>query len=312
MKVQEIISEAWYTAPLAAVGLTPEKGTKNYRQLASKQKVNLKNYEEKIMPRLGGIGWILKTIGYVAIVAELWAQLDPIDKDYQAGKMSSEDYKVDRQRILGIWTTAALAPWLTKVLRVEKIVNLLVRFVLGVATLGGTVATGGALAPAAITGMAVETAVFLGVQQFLMSDAFKNWVAKHAWALTAAEWIGTPLDAVYDELRGLVTSIPGVDKFVKNPGDTFYQSQKKERDKAHPEMAAKEKDGGAYSSLSSIRSDPNSIVIAGYRVDDGAGGINPMIANGPQVQNAIDLYKNDPTNPDYPAIQKYLKLAKSK
>jgi hypothetical protein len=51
-----------------------------------------------------------------------------------------------------------------------------------------------------------------------------------------------------------------------------------------------------------IRDDPDAVVIAGNRVDDGKGGVNRLIAAGPQVQAAIKLHPNDPM------VQKYFKL----
>jgi hypothetical protein len=171
--------------------------------------------------------------------------------------------------------------------------------VFAIGSLGATAATGGALAPAALASMAVEQAAFSAIQIFLTSDTFKNWAKDY---MTAFATIGYVPDELFNQLRKYVSDLPGMSKIMKNSGKTFYQSQDLNRS---PEVRAKDKsavDDNAYSAMSSIKDDPDAVIIAGQRVDDGKGGVNRLIAAGPQVQAALQLH------PDDPMVQKFKKL----
>ena len=325
MKVTEVISETWYNpmswgtddatlqslhakaAQFTAAGkpapaaLTKQIGSMSTARNAAALTVKATEADAALIAkRMGNMATVAKLLGYFYITVDLYANLNAIEKDYNEGKINSAKYKEAHEAYVGLWVVQALVPWLAKTLRIGRMVNILVRVVLAIATLGGTVASGGALAPAAISGIVVEQAVFTAIQAFLASKMFENWAKDYMFAFAT---IGYIPDELYNQLRGLLSKIPGVNKIMKNPGDTFYQSQEKERNRINPEAGAKDKSSQDPTFAANIKDDPKAIVIAGQRVDDGKGGINPQQAAGPQVQAAIQLH------PDDPMVQKYLRLA---
>ena len=315
MKVYEVITpinEEFSLNPLKW-GATPSKsqlrmaaadikaGTPVWAAKLGVKRLANKQAELAMAERMGPWAALAKLLGFFYITVDLYQNLDELEKAYNEGKVKSDWYKQAHEAYVGMWMVQLMVPWLTRILQVQRIVSILVRVVLAIATLGATAVTGGALAPAALAGIVVEQAVFLGVQGFLTSDMFKNWAKDY---MVAFATIGYVPDELFNQLRAYVSKIPGVDKIMKNPGDTFYQSQDKKRPadvRAKDDSKADTTPNGSM--LANIKDDPTAVVIAGYRVDDGAGGINRIVAAGPQVQAAIKLHPEDPM------VQKFLKLS---
>lgn len=310
MKVYEVISRndtmlaEWSLNPLSWIS----GATANPAEMAAQptwagklgvQRMANAQAEEAMAARMGAVQYIAKVLGFFYITVQLYINLDELEKAYNAGTVNSANYKKAHEAYVGLWMTQLMVPWLVKVLRVQKLVSLLVRVVFAIGSLGATAATGGALAPAALASMAVEQAAFSAIQIFLTSDTFKNWAKDY---MTAFATIGYVPDELFNQLRKYVSDLPGMSKIMKNSGKTFYQSQDLNRS---PEVRAKDKsavDDNAYSAMSSIKDDPDAVIIAGQRVDDGKGGVNRLIAAGPQVQAALQLH------PDDPMVQKFKKL----
>jgi len=310
MKVQEIISEEWSLNPLKwGAKPTPAQlrtaasavrsGTPEWIAKLGVKRLANEAAALKMAERMGPITALAKLLGFFYITVELYQNLEVLERAYNEGKIDSANYKKAHEAYIGLWMTQAMVPWLVKILAVQRIASFLVRAVLAIATLGATAATGGALAPAALAGIVIEQAAFTALQTFLASDTFKNWAKDY---MVAFATIGHIPDELFNQLRGYISEIPGMDKIMKNPGKTFYQSQDLKRS---PDVRAKDKttaDGNAGSIMHDIRDDPDAVVIAGNRVDDGKGGVNRLVAAGPQVQAAIKLHPEDPM------VQKYLKL----
>jgi len=303
MKVQEIISEEWSLNPLNW-GKTPDAdllkaapswaGKLGVRRLANEQAA------AAMEQRMGALSAAAKIIGFFYITVDLYQNLDELEQAYNKGTIQSDKYKTAHEAYVGLWMTQLMVPWLVRILRIEKIVSLLVRFVLAVASMGATAITGGALAPAVLAGVVVEQSVFTGIQYFLTSDTFKNWAKDY---MVAFATIGYIPDELFNQLRGYISKIPGIDKIMKNPGDTFYQSQDKNRP---ADVRAKDKlevDGNAGSVFGSVRDDPTAVIISNLRVDDGNGGVNKAMV-GPDVDAYVRLHPEDPM------VQKFLKLKK--
>jgi hypothetical protein len=261
-----------------------------------------KQAELVMAERMGPWAALAKLLGFFYITVDLYQNLDELEKAYNEGKVKSDWYKQAHEAYIGMWMVQLMVPWLTRILQVQRIVSILVRVVLAIATLGATAVTGGALAPAALAGIVVEQAVFLGVQGFLTSDMFKNWAKDY---MVAFATIGYVPDELFNQLRAYVSKIPGVDKIMKNPGDTFYQSQDKNRPadvRAKDDSKADTTPGGA-SLLKDLRDDPTNIVINGALVGNTkTGEIDKLMVASPTVQSQIKLHPEDPQ------VQKYLKL----
>jgi len=316
MKVYEVITpinEEFSLNPLKW-GATPSKsqlrmaaadvkaGTPVWAAKLGVKRLANKQAELVMAERMGPWAALAKLLGFFYITVDLYQNLDELEKAYNEGKVKSDWYKQAHEAYIGMWMVQLMVPWLTRILQVQRIVSILVRVVLAIATLGATAVTGGALAPAALAGIVVEQAVFLGVQGFLTSDMFKNWAKDY---MVAFATIGYVPDELFNQLRAYVSKIPGVDKIMKNPGDTFYQSQDKKRPadvRAKDDSKADTTPGGA-SLLKDLRDDPTNIVINGALVGNTkTGEIDKLMVASPTVQSQIKLHPEDPQ------VQKYLKL----
>jgi len=292
------------TGQLRSAAADIKAGTPVWAAKLGVKRLANKQAEAAVAERMGpAIGAIAKLAGFFYITVDLYQNLDELERAYNEGKVKSDWYKQAHEAYIGMWMVQLMVPWLTRILQVQRIVSILVRVVLAIATLGATAVTGGALAPAALAGVVVEQAVFLGVQGFLTSETFKNWAKDY---MVAFATVGYVPDELYNQLRAYISKIPGVDKIMKNPGDTFYQSQDKNRPadvRAKDDSKADTTPGGA-SLLKDLRDDPANIVINGALVGNTkTGEIDKLMVASPTVQSQIKLHPEDPQ------VQKYLKLA---
>jgi len=330
MKVYEIIAtqqqleEAWYnplswvsSAPTAAQTALDTKGlsvmaryakakglspgvtaalTKMSQNAAS---VGTAEAGAKLGTMVGKWFYVLKLLGCWAICIELYNNLTQLEKLYMAGDIDSKNYKEAHEAYWGLWTIQMMLPWLTQILRIEKLVAFLIRMIvfIGTAGLAGLSAgvTGGVSIVGAISGMVVEQAVFTAVQAFVMSKAFENWLTAHFFKGLVT--IGTVEEEGVSMLRDLVG--------LKGVGFS-YDKEKAKRDAANPAAAKKEKEYDAATKAALAQDQKNAVVINGVRVDDGQGGIDQLVAAGPMVQGYVG------THPEDPMVQKYLKMKGSK
>jgi hypothetical protein len=244
--------------------------------------------------KLGTMMHLLTLLGAVAITIELYFNWDAIEKQYNAGDLNKAQYKEAHEAYFGLWVIQFMVPWLARVLGIAKILTFLVRVIVGVLTLGSSALTGGATFFASIAGLAIEQAIFTGIQAFMMTKTFETWMAQHFFATLVT--IGTIPDESWNILRGYLTKIPGVDKLVKNPGDDFYTSQDKNRP---DDVRARDTSDDVHRFK-----DDNSIVINGVVVADGKGNIDDYALMGPFVKNYIDLHPQDPAVQKLKALQK--------
>jgi len=331
MKVQEVISEEWSLNPLKwgkdpALASAAKQTKANAAALTAAQKAAasvkgaspavqkalasiakganetaIAASREALSARVGNWTYFLKVMGAIAITAQLYYNFDQLEKRYNAGELNKAQYKEAHEAYFGLWVIQFMVPWLVSILPIAKLMTFFVRVIVGILTLGSTALTGGATFWAAIVGITIEQAIFSGIQAFMMTPTFEKWVAQHFFKPLVA--IGTIPDESWNILRGYLSSIPGIDKLMKNPGDDFYTSQAKNKKQINPAAAEKdEKD--EKGSFGNAMTAPNGIMINGIRVTDEKGQLDDYAMMRPFVTNYIKLHPEDPE------VQKVLALQK--
>ena len=255
-----------------------------------------------LLQKVGNFGYALRILGAIAISVELYYNWDQLEKKYNAGDLNRSQYKEAHEAYFGLWVIQFMAPWLARMLGIAKLLTFLVRIIVGVLTLGSSALTGGATFYASIVGIAIEQAIFTGIQAFMMTKTFENWMAYHFFSTLVT--IGTIPDESWNILRGYLTKIPGVDKLVKNPGDDFYTSQAKNKKEINPAAAARDEEDAKKQTFMNPASAPNAIMINGVRVTDAKGNLDDYAMMRPFVTNYIELHPEDPN------VQKVLALQK--
>jgi len=332
MKVHEIISEEWSLDPRKwgsdpALASTAKQAKANAAALTAAQKAAssvsgaspsvqkalaaiakganetaIAASREALSAKVGNWSHFLTVMGAIAITAQLYYNFDQIEKRYNAGELNRAEYKEAHEAYFGLWVIQFMVPWLVRVLGVAKLLTFFVRVVVGILTLGSTALTGGATFWAAIVGITIEQAIFSGIQAFMMTPTFEKWVAQHFFKPLVV--IGTIPDESWNILRGLLSSIPGIDKLVKNPGDDFYTSQQKNKKQINPAADAAD-DAAEKGSYGGAMTAPNGIMINGVRVTNEKGQLDDYAMMRPFVTSYMK------SHPEDPEVQKVLALQKN-
>jgi len=239
-------------------------------------------------------GFLIKLMGAAYVTNLLRLNLESAEQDY-FNKLSPEDYQRLRQAFIGEWMVQIFIPFLASAVLSSKWVLGISRLIIGILTLGTGIFAG----PGALLGIAIEQAAFTGLQYFLQSDMFRDWAAEHLAIFTL---IGYFPDRAWNELRAMVSALPGFNKIMDNPGKTADENEAEKKKKANPAAAAKDEAEAKAAKDAQDVVDKKSIFIQGTRVTDAKGNLDPNAFRQEQVQWAI---RNKPNDPD---VKKMLAL----
>jgi hypothetical protein len=285
------VSDAW----LKSTGISAEE-LKNIdpnwiKWIQSEGKRNEKTLkaakQAEFVKKVGRWAWFLRAIAAFAATFELYYTLSVLEKDYMDGKLNQYQYQKAREIYWGFWEVTMLVPVIASLARTATLVRWILLAFTFILTLGWSAATGFMAAPAAIAGIAVEASLITAVQAFLMTDQFRNWLSNSFIGPLVLE-AGTITDDTWNQLRKIMSEIPGFNKFMDNVGKTFYDSQATTKAKVNLNAAAKDAElAKKFDTAISPNLAPNAVVINGVRVTDTDGFKNPYAVMDLRVQNYI-------------------------
>jgi len=296
MKVYEIIREA-ATAPPK---LTPaeiktavqsnQKMQQDIIDLYEKLKTDeagKKSGLQKVYERAGKLNWIIKLFSVGLALGELVYLMDVCDEMYIKGDLDPYSFREKRQALITIWMIRTFAPFLAGIVRMAAWVVGVGGFLLQLATLG-TIPVAGI---GSIFAIATETVLFTAISAFLQSKTFELWCAQHVSTLA---YFGYWPEEAYDELRKLFSEIPVINTWMKDQGMGARDHQAQEKKRRNPAGAAADAAAQAKIDADNARIEKNTVRVAGVRVTDQDGYLDPMAYNNPDVQYAIKYTPDDP------------------
>lgn len=262
MKVYEIITEApKAAAPVATsapiIGAPPAGATgKSFWSWGNKALKNSKVkkvIEPKVLAKTQIIsGYVIKPLLVVFRiydqVIDLYEHLSLAEELYANGTIDADRLKRERAWYIGMWEVQVLAPMVARTLMISRVVALVARAIvtLATATLGaaGAIPTGGAAVAGSVAAMVAEQAFFIWLQKWLQSEQAQNFLTEHV--LMPIITMGKVSDNVWDTLTGYYKKAdekkavtPQVPNAVKSgPADTSdYFSSPTGKTQLKPKMS---------------------------------------------------------------------------
>jgi len=256
--------------------------------------------KELWVKHLGNWASILKILQAFEILAETKYRLYVLEQRYLKGELNKQQFADYQKAFLGLAEVQFFAPWLVSILAKTKLVMFLARILFGVATLGVGFFTGGV---AAIMGIALETAVFTALQQFLRSQAFENWMFNHM--LTPLILAGEIPYQSWSILREYLSQIPILGKYIDsggNPGMGYADAMAAKKKEVNPKAAEEDEKVTDFGKINKTNARKNAVVIDGTNIVSPDGTLNDYAFMKLSVQNYISLHPDDPEVKKIPSI----------
>jgi hypothetical protein len=244
--------------------------------------------------KIGNWSYAFKILGVTAISVNLYYNFVNLEDKSRGGELTASQYKEAHEFYWGMWVIQFFAPWLAQALGTAKIVNFLIRLIVGILTLGFSVGTAGVGIFATISALAIEQAVFTAFQAFLMSKTFESWMAQD-FIRPIIVGAGKVPDASWNALRAELSTWPGLDKIFKGKGKDFYQAAADQAPNAKP-------DTGKFGKLNNPNAAANAVVIDGTNIVGPDGKLDDFSFMKPSVQIYIKHNPNDPEVKKIPSI----------
>lgn len=232
--------------------------------------------QRRIDIKMGKWGTLTKTffrvIGLLGPTVQLYMDLENLDEDYKSGEdpnlQTADDLEAARRAAWGVWNIAALASvvWMIKGGRAALWIAKIIRW--GAA--GAGVASGVGAA-AAVAGMIASEALFAAFENFLQSDAGKEWLL-NSFLRPIVMAGGTISEGIWDSLRKMFT------------GSSYYKQ-------ANQGKADADKKKGKETPDTDFNMNANDRYINGILVTKPDGSIDQNAIKHPKVQNAIQRAK---------------------
>ena len=266
--------------------LSPAAGKAMVRISTGAVRISKEKAAISLAEKIGNWSYFFKILGATAITVNLYYNFSNIEDQYRGGELTASQYKELHEFYWGMWVIQYFAPWLAQVLGIAKLVSFLIRFIVGVLTLGFSVGTAGVGIFATITALVVQEAVFNALRGFLMGKTFESWMAQD-FIRPIIVGIGTVPDASWNILRAELSKLPGMDKIFKGKGKDFYQAAADQAPNAKP-------DTGKFGKLNNPNNRADAVVIDGTNIVGPDGNLNDYSFMKPSVQIYIKHNPNDP------------------